>query len=164
MTQYTPKATIPYAELTDASNLQSYTQALTSTLDQITVPTYPLLSDRDALNPSPTAGDKCYVAETDGLYMYSGNIATWLRISPQAGKVQVSASAVSSVSTNVTFPEQFASIPAVFTNINSGSGSIAQWATRAITITSSGFTMFSFSTSNATFSNIDHQWVAVQYQ
>jgi len=163
MTQFSPKAAVPYAELTDAPNIQTYAQGLATMLDSAVVPTYALLSTRDAANPSPTAGDKCYVTETDGLYVYSSVAVAWLRVNAQAGSVNVSGSSVSSVSTNVNFPEAFATAPAVMTNINSGSGSIAQWATRAISITTTGFTMFSFSTAPATFSNIPHQWVAVQY-
>jgi len=82
MTQYTPKAVLPYAELTDAANLQTFGQALTSTLDSIVSPKYALLSDRTAANPTPSGGDCCYVGETDKYYIYSSTVGNWIFNTP----------------------------------------------------------------------------------
>jgi len=82
MTQYTPKAAIPYAELTDAANMQTFGQALTSALDNIVSPKYALLTDRNAANPSPSGGDCCYVGETDKYYIYSSAVGAWIYNTP----------------------------------------------------------------------------------
>ena len=82
MTQYTPKAVLPYAELTDAANLQTFGQALTTVLDGIVSPKYALLTDRAAANPSPSGGDCCYVGETDKYYIYSGTLGAWVYNTP----------------------------------------------------------------------------------
>jgi hypothetical protein len=82
MTQYTPKAVLPYAELTDAANLQTFGQALTTVLDGIVSPKYALLSDRAAANPSPSGGDCCYVGETDKYYIYSSTVGAWIYNTP----------------------------------------------------------------------------------
>lgn len=82
MTQYSQKALIPYAELTDAPNIQTYAQGLSTVLDSMVLPNYALLTTRNAQNPSPTAGDSCYVAETDRTYIYSSSVGAWVYMTP----------------------------------------------------------------------------------
>ncbi|MFE3386376.1 H-type lectin domain-containing protein [Streptomyces anulatus] len=56
----------------------------------------------------------------------------------------------------VTFGTPFAAAPRVFTNINSGVGATARWASRAINVTNTGFDLFVFAADGAasTWSNV----------
>lgn len=70
---------------------------------------------------------------------------------------------VSTVQVNVNFPTVFPSPPHVMTNINSGSGTVARWISRAMNITTTGFTFFAFAptaTAN-TPNNVPFQWIAI---
>ena len=81
----------------------------------------------------------------------------------QAGSVNMSFTALGSSTVAVTFPVAFAVgvTPIVTTNINSGTGATAQWHSRAINITNTGFTMFVFVASGtSTWANIPVQWNA----
>lgn len=71
MTQYTAKAGIPYAELTDAPNIQTYAQGLALAIEPMVTPVYASTVSRDAANPIPTEGDKCYV-DSKGLFLFNG--------------------------------------------------------------------------------------------
>lgn len=80
------------------------------------------------------------------------------------GVVNVSFSSATSHTETVTFSTPFTSPPRVYTNIASGSGAAAHWDSRAINITTSGFTLFVFaplSGSAATWSNIPVNWDAL---
>lgn len=77
MTQFTAKAAIPYAELTDAPNMQTYAQGLASSIDGQVIAKYATVTDRNTANPSPTPGDVCYCADTDALYVYIA-AAAWI--------------------------------------------------------------------------------------
>lgn len=84
MTQFSPKASIPFAELTDAPNMQSYSQGLSNSLDTMVIAKYALVADRNASNPSPTPGDMAYCADTDEFYKYSGNTLSWVGVAPRS--------------------------------------------------------------------------------
>ena len=77
MTQYTAKAGVPYAELTDAPNMQTYAQGLATVLDNQVIPKYATVTDRNTANPAPTPGDVCYCADTDALYVFIAN-SSWI--------------------------------------------------------------------------------------
>lgn len=81
-----------------------------------------------------------------------------------AGSVSVSFTSLTTFTQVVTFPEAFATVPAVITNINSGNGAAAHWDSRAINITNTGFTLFVYAPPSGTaqtWSNIPVQWIAI---
>lgn len=80
----------------------------------------------------------------------------------QAGRELVSFTSKSSTTQAVTFPIEFDDEPSVTVNIASGAAATAQWFARAITITTTGFTLFLFSGSEtaATWSDITVTWIA----
>lgn len=78
----------------------------------------------------------------------------------QNGTVSMSFGPATSSTTNVTFTTAFGSIPRVFTNINSGVAATASWGSRAISVSTTGFTVFVFGPS-ATWSSVEVQWSAV---
>lgn len=81
-----------------------------------------------------------------------------------AGSVAVSFTAQTSFTLAVTFPQAFATVPAVMTNINTGSGVTSHWSSRAIGVTTSGFTIFVYSDTGAaaqTWASIPVQWIAI---
>ncbi|MFD5266760.1 hypothetical protein [Streptomyces sp. NPDC058335] len=68
----------------------------------------------------------------------------------QRGIVLVSFTSLTSFTQTVTFPEAFPAVPTgVDTEIQSGAGPTARWDTRAITVTSTGFTLFCYVTDAA---------------
>jgi hypothetical protein len=75
------------------------------------------------------------------------------------GSVTAGPSAATSFTVAVNFGVTFASIPNVHVNLNSGAGSTANWHGRAISISTTGFTLFGFGPSS-TF-NGSWQWTAV---
>jgi hypothetical protein len=70
---------------------------------------------------------------------------------------------VTSAVFNVTFDHPFSNPPMVTTNIDSGSGTTAQWHSRADLITTTGFQLFVFAVSAGTWSNIPVSWNAVEH-
>lgn len=60
----------------------------------------------------------------------------------------------------VVFDTAFGVAPNVHTNINSGVAATASWGSRAISVSTTGFTLFVFGPS-ATWSNVEVQWTAV---
>lgn len=66
------------------------------------------------------------------------NLANWTR----RGTVLMSFSSVVSATAAVNFGFTFPGVPTVSTNIDTGTGSTARWESRAISITTTGFTMF----------------------
>lgn len=67
---------------------------------------------------------------------------------------QTSATAV------INFTTAFAVPPQITTNINSGVGATAQWGSRAISISTTGFTLFVFGPSAVTWSGVEVDWAA----
>lgn len=93
-----------------------------------------------------------------GQVMASGDVTLFRQI--QTGIATISFTTQTSNSTAVTFSPAFAVAPQVHVNINTAPGSTAGWATRAINITTTGFTIFSFGTSN-TWVSVPVAWTAV---
>lgn len=83
--------------------------------------------------------------------------SSWLAIAslkavpngPQAGEVSVSFTTLTSFTQAVVFPQPFTAVPNVFVNINTGAGSTSLWQARAINITTTGFTLFVYTTGGA---------------
>jgi hypothetical protein len=78
----------------------------------------------------------------------------------ETGDEQISFTSQTSATVAVTFRNPFLNTPVVTTNINSGSGSTAGWASRAFNVSTTGFTIFVFGSVN-TWSNVTVQWLAV---
>lgn len=76
------------------------------------------------------------------------------------GSKSVSFTAVNSSLINVVFATPFTAAPKVFTNINSNAGATAQWHSRAVNITTTGFTILVFAATAGTWSNVEVQWSA----
>jgi hypothetical protein len=66
------------------------------------------------------------------------NLQNWMR----RGAVTMTFASSVSATTAVNFGFTFPGVPTVMTNIDSGSGSTSRWESRAITVTTTGFTMF----------------------
>ena len=59
-----------------------------------------------------------------------------------------------SATTPVVFAKEFAAAPAVATNIDHGTGASSGWGSRAINVTTTGFTMFLFGSSSSFTANV----------
>jgi len=64
MSGTSPISGLPYKQLSDPANANSLNQDLTSALDHIVLPKYATATARDAANPTPVIGDRCYVTGT----------------------------------------------------------------------------------------------------
>lgn len=84
----------------------------------------------------------------------------------QSGTVVMSFTSQSSVTQSVQFPQPFANIPIVMTNIASNVAGAVRWNSRAVTVTTTGFTMSVFKGDGAdaaqTWTNVPVQWIAAQ--
>lgn len=69
------------------------------------------------------------------------NLSNWSR----RGSTTMTFVALSSFTVVVSFGFTFPSVPTVVTNIDTGVGSAARWISRAITVTTTDFTMFAHS-------------------
>lgn len=81
----------------------------------------------------------------------------------QVGTASVSFTTQTAFTQSVTFPTAFAATPVVMTNIHFGSGNAAHWSSRAINITSTGFSVFVYADTSAaaqTWSAVPVQWMA----
>ena len=61
MVGQTPKAGLRYAQQTDAAVALTGFQNLATDLDSVVLPKYTSTANRDSANPSPSAGDHCYL-------------------------------------------------------------------------------------------------------
>lgn len=86
------------------------------------------------------------------------NLTNWTR----RGTVSVTFAALSATTVVVNFGFTFPTAPTVVTNIDSGSGSTARWETRAITITTTGFTLFAYQSQAVagSWTDIPVSWIA----
>lgn len=103
--------------------------------------------------------------DTNGLQV-AGDVVVTGTLTGQsiAGSVSVSFVTQTSFTVAVVFPTAFGTVPAVMTNIASGSGTAGHWSSRAISVTTAGFTLFVFADTGAaaqTWSNIPVQWIAI---
>jgi len=79
------------------------------------------------------------------------NLTNWTR----RGSTTMSFTTLSSFTAVVNFGFTFPSTPTVMTNIDSGTGAAARWISRAITITTTNFTMFVHSADATTDTWVD---------
>lgn len=111
-----------------------------------------------------TAGRRVFVIEIPGggLYIVGyGGPDPHGTLRGEVGSELVSFTTLTQSTVAVTFDRPFDSIPAVTTNINSGSGSTANWSSRAFGISTTGFTLFVYgSGATSTWASIEVQWVA----
>lgn len=80
------------------------------------------------------------------------------------GSTNVSFTSLTSFTVAVTYGATFPATPTVTTNINSGDGSTSRWSSRAINVSTTGFTLFVYSEGGGpavTWSNIAVQWIAM---
>lgn len=86
------------------------------------------------------------------------NLQNWTR----RGTLNISFVSVNSSTAVVNFGFTFPGIPTVMTNIDSGAGSTARWESRAISITTTGFTMFVYQSqaTNGSWTDIPVSWIA----
>ena len=105
--------------------------------------------------PNPFTGQ--LVTDSVGtVWVYNGSIWVPDRIT---GNATISFTTQTSNTTVVSFGATFDSNPILSTNINNGSGSTSGWASRGISISTTGFTVFSFGPSS-TWSSVVVQWAA----
>ena len=86
------------------------------------------------------------------------NLTNWTR----RGVASMTFAAVTSATLVVNFGFTFPAIPTIMTNIDSGAGPTARWESRAITATTTGFTMFVYQSQALTgsWTDIPVSWVA----
>lgn len=87
------------------------------------------------------------------------NLTNWTR----RGSVSVSFSNMDSNTSSVNFGFTFPGVPTVTTNIDTGAGPAARWGSRAISATTTGFSLLVFApTASATsWSGIQVSWTAI---
>lgn len=87
------------------------------------------------------------------------NLTNWTR----RGTVLVSFTTLNSSTAAVSFGFTFPAIPTIVTNLDSGAGSTARWETRAISATTTGFTMFVYQSqaNTGTWVDIPVSWIAM---
>lgn len=87
------------------------------------------------------------------------DLSDWTR----RGEISMTFASAVSATVAVNFGFTFPGIPQVSTNINSGAGATARWESRAITATTTGFTMFVYQSqaiANA-WTDVPVGWIAV---
>jgi hypothetical protein len=86
------------------------------------------------------------------------NLQNWTR----RGTVLISFTTLNTSTAPVSFGFTFPAIPTIVTNIDSGAGATARWESRAITATTTGFTMFVYQSqaNTGTWVDIPVSWVA----
>jgi hypothetical protein len=87
------------------------------------------------------------------------DLQNWTR----RGTVLVNFTSLGSFTTAVNFGFTFPTAPVVVTNIDSGAGSTARFETRAITLTTTGFTLFVYTSvigATATWVDVPVSWIA----
>lgn len=77
----TAKSGLPYAQLTDSANANTGFQNLANALDPLVIPKYANVAARVAANPSPTAGDACFVTALGVHEVYNGS--QWVYMYPK---------------------------------------------------------------------------------
>lgn len=86
------------------------------------------------------------------------NLTNWTR----RGSVEMSFSSTNASTMIVNFGFTFPGVPTVVTNVDSGAGATARWETRAITINTTGFTLFAYQSqaTAGTWVDIPVSWIA----
>lgn len=106
---------------------------------------------------TPIVGDVVLLLRQDSTWCILGRTTTpdtGLSPQMQAGVASVAVVAVASATQAVVFATPFRAIPAVSTNIDHGTGASSGWGSRAINITTTGFTIFIFGTSSTFTANV----------
>jgi hypothetical protein len=87
------------------------------------------------------------------------NLTNWTR----TGSVSFTFVTQNAATAVVNFGFTFPAIPKVVTNIDTGVGSTARWESRAITVTTTGFTMFVYQSqaTNGSWTDVPVNWIAV---
>lgn len=101
---------------------------------------------------TPIVGDIVALLRQDATWLILGRTTSQdAGLSPQmqAGVASLTVAAAASQTQAVVFATPFRAIPAVSTNIDNGTGATAGWGSRAINITTTGFTIFIFGTSSS---------------
>lgn len=154
---------VPYPTLLDKPNAQSLGQGIVENLVPRSVLTYPSAAVRGASISAPREGMVSYLADVDRLEFYTGSAWQSLMPPPSArGTESVGFLNATSHTRTVSFGMSFDEVPFVSTNIASGTGDAAGWVSRAISVNTTGFTLFLFSgrgTKN-TWSLVPVQWRA----
>lgn len=86
------------------------------------------------------------------------NLQNWT----QRGSVNMSFSGVNASTTPVSFGFTFPALPTIMVNLDSGAGATARWEVRAISPTTTGFTMFAYQSqaNTGTWTDIPLSWLA----
>lgn len=125
--------------------------------------TYPKVRLLSALG-RPTVGDLVVIHRGLGGWTCLGVAQTSNAPRIQRGTVLASNAAATSFSVAVTFPQPFSAVPSVTTDINSGSGSLRYWQSRANSVTAAGFSLFLLTTDAAAgaidWSSVPVSWIA----
>lgn len=159
----------------DAQPLGLIWNLLPATVTGATNPqTTTVTMDGDPQTPIPaisligflTAGRRVFVIETPGggLYIVGfGGPELHGVMRGETGVVSISFVAATGTTVAVTFARPFAVAPRVFTNINTGPASTNNYSSRAISITTTGFTMYVFNPAGlaTTWAGVPVGWTAL---
>ena len=101
---------------------------------------------------TPIVGDVVLLLRQDSTWCILGRTTlqdSGLSPQMQAGVESLTVAAATSQTQAVVFATPFRAAPAVSTNIDNGAGATAGWGSRAINITTTGFTIFIFGASSS---------------
>jgi hypothetical protein len=86
------------------------------------------------------------------------NLQNWTR----RGTILINFTTVNTATAAVVFGFTFPAVPTIVTNIDSGAGATARWESRAISATTTGFTMFVYQSqaNTGTWVDIPVSWIA----
>lgn len=86
------------------------------------------------------------------------NLQNWTR----RGTVLMSFTSTNAATLIVNYGFTFPGVPMVVTNVDSGAGATARWETRAITINTTGFTLFAYQSqaNTGTWTDVPVSWLA----
>lgn len=108
----------------------------------------------------PNLGETVAIMRQDGTWMIMDRTQgpADATVKFQAGAISTNLAAATSALVPVVFAAPYAAIPSVATNISSGSGLLSGWGSRAINVTTTGFTVFAFGAAATT--TLPVQWQA----
>lgn len=86
------------------------------------------------------------------------DVENWTR----RGTIAMSFTSLTASTAAVNFGFTFPDVPAVCTNIDTGAGATSRWESRAISVTTTGFTMFVYQSQalTSTWTDIPVSWIA----
>jgi hypothetical protein len=113
---------------------------------------------------NPVVGDTVGVFRQDASWLVLGSTAQSLvnARGQLTGTISLTFTSAVSFSSAVNFGATFTQPPVVAPNIDSGAGPTARWCARAISITTTGFSMFVFAADGvaATWASVPVSWTA----